>query len=378
MKFHSKQMLMRIMCCTLSMMLMCTYVCCAFTRAYADVPSINDLLVPNSTLQSSADLYNTALSEQERIRTEIDRLQLRNTQIEEQLPELRRLCETCMKAQYKQQSSTMTLLSCLMNSNSISDSLAMLETYNMFYEYNADSINRCIALIKEKKSNIKEIENNTIALEEATKIADENLKNAIKARETVRDEAFNAQQNELSVANPESVKAADATKDNVDWNVKSKQEFVDKWAVRIDKYLEGTPTAGNGKFYAQYAWDFGVDPRWAPAISNTESSRGYNCFRPFNAWGFGQYDFTSWEEGIKQVISTLSSSLYGSYLTKKAASIYCPPTWQDWYKHTADEMARIQIYLIKQVNQHLLTGSQECQLIFSRTERDKERLFASR
>ena len=49
--------------------------------------------------------------------------------------------------------------------------------------------------------------------------------------------------------------------------------FIAEWAPRIDAYMAGYPLAGYGSVFAAAAWDYGVDPRFSPAISWVESSR---------------------------------------------------------------------------------------------------------
>ena len=77
----------------------------------------------------------------------------------------------------------------------------------------------------------------------------------------------------------------------VDWSC-GKDAFISEWANRINNYLAGSPLAGQGETFATAAWENGVDPRWSPAISNTESTKGANCFLPHNAWGWGS---TGWK-----------------------------------------------------------------------------------
>lgn len=79
--------------------------------------------------------------------------------------------------------------------------------------------------------------------------------------------------------------------------------FVAQWTGRIDAYLAGSPMAGTGKVFAEAAWDYGVDPRWSPAISNTESSKGLYCSGSCNAWGWGGCSWGSWEEAIRDHVA---------------------------------------------------------------------------
>lgn len=125
----------------------------------------------------------------------------------------------------------------------------------------------------------------------------------------------------------------------VDWSA-GEQAFVSEWTVRIDAYLAGSPMAGLGQTFAQAAWDYGVDPRFSPAIANTESSKGTVLFARYNAWGWGSSGWSSWEEAVRAHVAGLAEG-YGSSLTMGAAQKYCPPNAANWYVNTATEMNRI-------------------------------------
>lgn len=127
---------------------------------------------------------------------------------------------------------------------------------------------------------------------------------------------------------------------DVDWSV-GKDAFIAEWSARIDAYLAGSPLAGYGTTFATAAWEYGVDPRFSPAISNTESSKGAVCFRAYNAWGWmGTTAWSSWEESIYAHIAGLASG-YGYTISEWAAQKYCPPTWADWYAKTLYQMTLI-------------------------------------
>ena len=112
---------------------------------------------------------------------------------------------------------------------------------------------------------------------------------------------------------------------------------MDTWGARIDAYLAGSPLGGYGATFAAAAWDYGVDPSWSPAISNTESSKGLYCFYPHNAWGWGAISWGSWEEAIYAHVAGLARG-YGYTITIEAAQKYCPPNWQHWYNVTLAQM----------------------------------------
>ncbi len=125
----------------------------------------------------------------------------------------------------------------------------------------------------------------------------------------------------------------------VDWTV-GKEAFVAEWSKRIDDYLGQSNLAGYGSVFAEAAWENGVDPRWSPAISNTESGMGSVCFLPCNAWGWGSRTWSNWTSAITDHVAGLASG-YGYSLTKSAALRYCPPTYLHWYDVTLEQMRRI-------------------------------------
>lgn len=126
----------------------------------------------------------------------------------------------------------------------------------------------------------------------------------------------------------------------VDWSV-GKEAFIAEWTERINNYLAGSPLAGYGATFATAAWTYGVDPRWSPAISNTESTKGRNCFRTHNAWGWmGDTSWGSWEEAINAHVKGLAEG-YGYSISVTAAKKYCPPTYMSWYEKTISQMALI-------------------------------------
>ena len=125
----------------------------------------------------------------------------------------------------------------------------------------------------------------------------------------------------------------------VDWTV-GRQAFVAEWTARIDAYLEGSALEGYGYAFAEAAWDNGVDPRWSPAISNTESGKGAVCFVYCNAWGWGKTGWSDWDTAIRAHVAGLAAG-YGYSITTSAAAAYCPPTYQSWYNKTFTQMTLI-------------------------------------
>ena len=125
----------------------------------------------------------------------------------------------------------------------------------------------------------------------------------------------------------------------VDWSC-GKDAFISEWTNRINNYLAGSPLAGQGETFATAAWENGVDPRWSPAISNTESTKGTNCFLPHNAWGWGSTGWSSWEEAINAHVAGLAKG-YGYTISYSNAQKYCPPNYDNWFHDTLREMSKI-------------------------------------
>lgn len=117
-------------------------------------------------------------------------------------------------------------------------------------------------------------------------------------------------------------------------------DYVAGWAKRIDAYLAGSPLAGQGLTFAKAAYEYGVDPRFSPAISYTESGKGQYCFNPHNAWGWGSASWDTWEEAIYDHVAGLARG-YGGQISKEGAQKYCPPNWKLWYERTLAQMEMI-------------------------------------
>lgn len=175
------------------------------------------------------------------------------------------------------------------------------------------------------------------AEEEAARIAAEEAARAEEEARIAAAEQAKAEQE--ARAAQESAANAAAMLSEVDFTV-GKEAFITQWTSRIDNYLAGSPLAGQGATFAEAAWNNGVDPRWSPAISNTESSKGAVCFKPYNAWGWGSSSWSSWEEAINAHVAGLASG-YGYSITVANAQKYCPPTYMDWYTKTISQMQMI-------------------------------------
>ena len=190
---------------------------------------------------------------------------------------------------------------------------------------------------RRREEEARRIEEQQRAAEEARKIAEQKAAETegSQTETTVENPTFTTESgSEAPVEVPESPDAG-----NVDWS-SDKQAFVSEWSARIDAYLAGSPLAGQGATFAEAAWEFGVDPRFSPAISTVESSTGRVCFRPHNAWGWGSSSWGSWEEAIWAHVAGLASG-YGGQLTYAGAQKYCPPNADAWYASVLANMLSI-------------------------------------
>lgn len=185
------------------------------------------------------------------------------------------------------------------------------------------------ATTRDISRSISEIE----AEEEAARIAAEEAK---RAEEQARIEAAEkARAEQKAKAGQEAM----ASLSDVDWEV-GEEAFLEEWTRRIDDYLAGSPLSGMGATFAKAAWENGVDPRWSPAISNTESTKGRFCFASHNAWGWGSSSWSTWEEAINAHVAGLARG-YGYTISYDNAKKYCPPTYDSWFNSTLSEMKKI-------------------------------------
>ena len=303
-------------------------------------------------VEETGQAYNDAVSRQEELQAQIDDLNSQIDDLSAKLERQRKRSDACMVSSYKYSSDGREFVSVLCNARSFSDAVSTVDYYNRLNEYNNDEIMNTLALQQDLEQKKADLENAKAEADQAAADAQAALGEAQAAREEAQQRAeagtaavqANSEMNDSansaasidSSATPGNISSGD-----VNWSV-DKSAFVAEWAPRIDAYLAGSPTAGLGTAYASAAWDYSVDPRWAPAISAIESSKGANCFRPYNAWGFFNKppNFTSWEDGINRVERSLGRT-YGGYLTYDAAEMYCPSDPGGWYNNVSSEMAKI-------------------------------------
>lgn len=291
------------------------------------------------------------------------------TKLEAQIPAQQARSDSAARELYKMEQEAPGILDLLLNSESFFDFLNNLDYFNRISEAHIAEINR----LSEMKA---DLDASTEALEQAKKDAEERAAEADKALTEAKEARLEAQRKAQEAARQKAEAATAAAAagagaddgsgaqggdpaaspneapgvespaaeveivdDGADWS-DDESAFIASWAQRIDAYLSGSPLSGQGATFAAAAWEYGVDPRWSPAISCVESTKGAYCFLPHNAWGWGSVSWDSWEEAIYGHVRGLARG-YGYTVSPEAAAKYCPPNADFWYRRCLEEMAKI-------------------------------------
>ena len=294
------------------------------------------------------------------------------TKLESQIPAQQARSDAAARELYKMEQEAPGILDLLLNSENFFDFLNNLDYFNRISESHIAEINR----LNEMK---RELDDSTAALEQAKKDAEDRAAEADKALTEAKEARLEAQRKAQEAARQKAEAATAAAggsanagsnagsaaqddaagheepqeeaaaitpaeeaavvDDGADWS-DDESAFIASWAPRIDAYLSGSPLSGQGATFAAAAWEYGVDPRWSPAISCVESTKGAYCFLPHNAWGWGSVSWDSWEEAIYGHVRGLARG-YGYTVSYEAAAKYCPPNADFWYRRCLEEMAKI-------------------------------------
>ncbi len=353
------------------------------TQAYAATEFTD--FEPDETqklIEESAALYEEATAHVEDLKKQIEENNARIDELEKDIPHQKERSNTALRELYKLNRDGASLVDLILSSENFSDLLSRFDYVDYIHEQHVATLNSLLDMqteLKETREELSAAQKEAVSQQEVAKAALEEAQQArIRAQKAAQaraaaEAAAAAKSNPNSDATPASANAStqspdgqppesqegqqapdaqdpasgsgsqntgsSVSPDGADWN-QERSTFVDQWASRIDAYLSGSPLAGEGRVFAEAAWDFGVDPRWSPAISWVESSKGASCFRPYNAWGWGDCSWGSWDEAIRDHVAGLARG-YGYSLTKEAAQRYCPPTWEDWYYNVSAEMNSI-------------------------------------
>ncbi|MBS5451793.1 MAG: hypothetical protein KHZ24_11410 [Coriobacteriia bacterium] len=349
-------------------------------------------------VEDSAAAYNDAVAAREDVERRVADNEARIAELEAALPELRDKAAAAISASYKYQLNGGGLLELVLYSDTFETFISTLTYLNAVQDSHAEQINELLAVQAELDTTRSELDAALQQASEAEQAAADALAEAQAAREeairqaqeaarraaeeeaarqaaaaaaaaqqqAVQDagtggstEAGGAEEpadsgeqvvtpEEAPVETPEDAgdvpsdegSSDDGSEGSVDWGSADKSAFVAQWADRIDAYLSWSPMAGQGATFAAAAWDYGIDPRWSPAIAYVESSLGTYCFLPHNAWGWGSSSWGSWEEAIYAHVAGLARG-YGPTFDYDDALSYCPPTADEWYSSVLGQMSAI-------------------------------------
>lgn len=355
-------------------------------------------------IEQATTSYQNAAAEVSTIEGMIAENEERTAEIEEQLPGQRDKAAASIKTLYMFQQSTPGLLELILSSESFNEFITTVRYIDTIHQRNTDEIDRfnrlndelsqarneleqqhevaaqkqdeALAALEQARAAKRELQQRADAIAaaearqraEAVAAAQRAIEEARQKREQEAAQKQQQQAQEQEQANKEEEQPAPSepeSKDEATFTTSSgytavievpqeeevsvsteplasnttDQETGD-WAARIDAYLAGSPLAGYGATFAKAAATYGVDPRFSPAISCIESGKGAICFRPHNAWGWGNSSWGSWEEAINDHVAGLAAG-YGGTLTLEGAQRYCPPTYQEWYSSVLAEMNSI-------------------------------------
>ncbi len=307
-------------------------------------------------VERTAAAYDEALEAAESAGASLEENRARIAELEEAIPLQQARSDAAARELYKFEQQRLGLIDLLLSADSFFDFMTSLDYVNRVTTTNVAEIAR----LNELKAELDAEEDE---LEEAKSAADARAADAERALTAAQEARLEAQRKAAEAARQEAeadvaaraaagggesagggvgdaAAAADAiVNDSADWAT-DESSFVNSWAARIDSYLDGSPLAGQGRAFAQAAWNYGVDPRWSPAIAYLESSLGAYCFLPHNAWGWGAESWGSWEEAIDAHVRGLARG-YGYTISWEAACKYCPPNAEHWYNVVLAQMNSI-------------------------------------
>ena len=321
-----------------------------------------------SKVEQTAGDYNEALANYKELEDKINSNKEEIKKLQKDLPEKRQSAASAIRSMYKFQKGSPTLISLILSTDNFKQCLAMVNYLDAIQHKNFVEVGELAQMQDELKNRTKDLEDQEAKAKEQLNNSKELMDQAIRAREEAQRKALEEARKKEAEAKAAAKAAAEAARKaeeeakkaefetesgnkaevevppenigSVDWS-EGKTNFVNKWTPRIDSYMAGSPMAGHGKTFAEAAWDYGVDPRWSPAISCIESTKGAYCFKSHNAWGWGGASWSNWDDAIRSHVKGLSAPMYKGVHSVQAAQTYCPPNWQFWYSSVKAQMAKI-------------------------------------
>ena len=335
-------------------------------------------------VEQTAAEYDEAVAARDAVKAQAAETQARIEELEARLPTLRDSASEAMRLSYKLRQGSLGLVDLIISARDFSSLISTLQYLESVQSHSTNQIDELTSAVSELDARRQElaqaqdeaqarVQEAADALEQAQEARQEAQRRAEERAEAQRaqeEAALAAQQAAAAeqaqtqraaitdaaasseAASSEAVagdaaasagdEAATSTGEAADANTSAgwdsdKSAFVASWGARLDAYLAGSALAGQGATFAAAAWDYGVDPRFSPAIAFVESTLGAQCFRPHNAWGWGSASWDSWEEAIYAHVSGLAR-IYGAGLTYDAACTYCPSNADFWYAAVLGQM----------------------------------------
>ncbi len=319
-------------------------------------------------IEDSATAYNDAMARVDELQKQIDENAQAIAELEEKIPLQKERASSACVDLYKAQQDTASILDLILSSESLGDFITRVDYFNAVTRSNLEQIESLSSMqdqllqaqdqlnaskqeaadqAEAAQAALQQAQNARIeaqrrAVEEATRQTEEAQAAKAAQADKAKSADSSASSDSESDAGSSSGSAAEppaASTDTADWS-SDEDAFVSQWTARIDNYLAGSPLSGYGETFARAAWTYGVDPRWSPAISCVESTKGAYCFASHNAWGWGSVSWDSWEEAINAHVAGLARG-YGYTLTYAAAQKYCPPNADHWYSTCLAQMNSI-------------------------------------
>ena len=343
--------------------------CTAWAEDIDTDPQPDDL---QQRVERTAKAYDEAVAKVEALNADIEQNSKLIAKLEKQIPLQRERSSAAARELYKIQNQQFSFIEFLLTAADLPDFLKMLEYASHVTDSNLQEMARLQSMMDELQTSRDQLEKDKAEADaqvtqaetalreaqaarlEAQRRAEEEARRQAEAAAAAAAAAQAASERDAAPQGGESSQPAapapapapaeiDATPtvepDGADWT-SDEATFINQWAPRIDAYLAGSPLYGYGVNFAQAAWDYGVDPRFSPAISMVESSKGAVCFLPHNAWGWGSVSWDSWEEAIDAHVRGLARG-YGYTVTPEGAAKYCPPNATHWYNRVVEEMSYI-------------------------------------
>jgi exonuclease VII small subunit len=293
----------------------------------------SDLEAAQKKIEDSAKAYDDACARVSDLEQRISDNKTHLSEISSHIDDRYAAASASMVRLYKMQREGCSAVDVLVGSQSLNDFATSMTYIEYMQQRASDDLSSFDTTKQDLESTEQDLEDAYQQVQDETARAQQTLADAQQAREDIKN-SFIVEASTQGSSQGESV-----IDDSIDWSL-DKDAFISEWAARIDRYLAGSPLEGQGESFADAAWQYGVDPRWSPAISNTESSKGAICFLPHNAWGWGDVSWGSWDEAIHAHVAGLAKG-YGYTISYDAASKYCPPNTKHWYESTLQQMQTI-------------------------------------